>query len=313
MMPNITYSVVIPVYNSTDSLPELVSRLKTTFTEVVQDTFEIILVNDGSPKPQTWDIMQALAEQHPEVVAIRLMRNFGKTGAVLCGFSHIHGLFVFTLDDDLQHHPEDIPKFITQQEHDVVIGVFEQRQHGWIDRLTSAIKNQLEYYLLHKPRHIRSSPFKLYRAEVIRAMLQIKTPYPSIPALIFYVTQDVVMIPIGHASRKYGKSEFNFYKRVSQFSNLLINNSSLLLRIAATLGITVSFLSFLLGLLLALRNLIYDIAVPGWTSLVVATMILNGLVLFSIGVIGEYLIRMLHGIEARPAFIVREIYQPKEN
>jgi len=305
----VTYSVVIPVYNSTKSLIELVERLDNVFKNVVQETYEVILVDDGSSNPETWPTMKALAKRYVGVTAVQLMRNFGKTGAVVCGFEQTQGDYVFTLDDDLQHFPEDIPKFIAKKEHDVVMGSFAHKQHSWIKRLTSGIKGWFDYRLLGKPSHIQMSPFKLYKSVVVKSMLSIKTPYPFISALLFHTTRDVVTINVEHGNRKFGHSDYSFIRQLRTFSNLLINNSAFLLRVVAVLGMGVSLISFLLGIYYVIRTLVLSRPVPGWTSLMVVTLISNGLILFSVGVVGEYLVRIIRGIENRPAYVIRSIYQ----
>ena len=147
----IMYSVVVPVYNTTDTLKELVDRLDNVFTSVVQETFEIILIDDASPNPGTWKVMEQLAEQYHRVKIIQLRRNFGKAGAVLCGFDQAQGEYIFTLDDDLQHFPEDIPKFIDQREHDVVMGAYIRKNHPLLKRITSHIKGWFDWKVAGKP------------------------------------------------------------------------------------------------------------------------------------------------------------------
>lgn len=305
----VTYSIVVPVYNSTQSLIELVERVDRVFKCSVKETYEIILIDDASPNQETWFVMKNLAQHYPEVQIIQLMRNFGKHGAVLCGFRQARGDYIFTLDDDLQHCPEDMPKFIDQKDHDVVIGAFVHKEHPLFKQITSRIKGWFDHKLVGKPAHIKNGPYKLYNAAVVEAMLQIKTPYPFISALMFYATQDIVMVEIEHSKRKFGKSGFTLKKMFRSFSNLLINNSSFLLQIVAVIGISISGISFLTGLFFVGKNIIIGIGVPGWTSLIVVTLVTNGLILFSVGVIGEYLIRIISSIENRPAYIVRKKFQ----
>ncbi len=217
----ITYSVVIPVYNSTDSLKELTERLTKVFTNSVRDTYEILFIDDASPNPETWNVLEDLAEQHVEVKSIQLRRNFGKAGAILCGFAQAQGQYIFTLDDDLQHLPEDIPKFIEYRDHDVVMGAYTHKQHAFSKRLTSRIKGWFDRKIAGKPPHLQTTPFKLYKAEIIESMLNMTTPYPFISALMYYTTRDIVTVDIDHGLREYGQSAFTFRKRLTYFSNLL--------------------------------------------------------------------------------------------
>ena len=303
------YSVVIPVYNTTESLKELVERLVDVFTRVVEETYEIILIDDASPNPDTWQVMEQLAEKFHNVNIIQLRRNFGKAGAVLCGFEHACGASVLTMDDDLQHLPEDIPKFIRHRDHDVVMGAYIRRNHPFMKRITSRIKGWFDWKVAGKPRHLTSNPFRLYKSDIAKSMLEMKTPYPFIAAMMYYTTSDIVTVDIDHGKRSGTPSSFNMWRRLKSFSNLLFNHSSFLLQVASVAGVSISILSFLLGIYYVVKNFVIGRPVPGWTSLIVVTLFTNGLLLFAVGVIGEYLIRIIKGIEHRPPYIVRKIYR----
>jgi len=299
------YSVVVPVYNSSTSLVELAGRLDRVFREVVRESYEVVMVDDGSSNPDTWRTMEALAAGNQAVRCIQLSRNFGKAGAVLCGFSEARGRYVITMDDDLQHRPEDIPLLLSMKEHDVVIGSFADKRHGPVVRATSRIKGWFDRIIMGRPRGLKNSPYKLFKSEVIKAMLGIRTPYPFIPALMFYVTKDVVCVDVVHDARGHGKTGYTFTRRFRQFLRLLINNSALLLQSVAAIGFGMALVSVVYSIYLVYKRLHYSITVPGWTSLMVVVLITSGLVLFSLGVVGEYLIRIINGIEGRPPYVVR--------
>lgn len=303
--PSVAYSVVIPVYNSFETIRELIDRLEAVFRDPIDASYEIVFIDDASPRPETWQTLEELSRSRPEVRAIRLMRNFGKPGAVMCGFQEARGRHVITLDDDLQQLPEDIPLLLEQRQHDVVMGRFKERHDTLFARTTSRIKGWFDALLLGKPRSIQVTPFKLFKSEIVKAMAEIRTPYPFIPALMFYLTRDVVNVEVSHEPRRIGKSGFTLKKKVRQFLNLLINNSSLLLQAVASVGILISVGAMVLGGVTVIRKLMFGISVSGWTSLMVALLVIGGLILFSLGVIGEYLIRIINGVERRPPFVVR--------
>ena len=304
-MENPDYSVVIPVYNSLETLGELVSRLEQVFSEIGA-THEVVFIDDASPNPETWPVLHALASEHAPVHATQLMRNFGKAGAVLCGLRQAKGQWIITIDDDLQHAPEDIPLLLEKKDHDVVIGAFANpKNHSASQKLSSQLKSYFDAKILGAPPGVRMSPFKLYRAKVVEHMVSVNTTHPFIPALMFQATKDVVQVEVTHHPREYGKSAFNLRRRVRQFSNLIFGNSSLVLRFLATLGMTISCLSFLYGGWLVLSYFWKDQTVPGWTSLMVVTLMLGGLIMFSLGIIGEYLIRIIERVEERPAYLER--------
>ena len=303
-MDDPVYSVVIPVFNSTVTLPRLVDRLEAVFTEMGVG-HEVIFVDDCSPNIETLAILKELTATHQQVHCVRLARNFGKAGAVLCGMSHISGQFVITIDDDLQHAPEDIPILVAECQHDVVIGAFQnKKKHSVLQIFTSWVKRRFEVLIFGDLKGVKMSPYKLFKAAVVENMLKVATPHPFIPALMLYATRDVVQVEITHHPRQHGQSGFNIRRRIRQFSNLLFGNSWLVLKAMAYLGFSIALLSFVYGGWLILSNLIYGRAVPGWTSLMVATLILGGFILFSLGIIGEYLIRIIEGVAQRPPFLV---------
>lgn len=301
------YSVVVPVYNSTDSVVELVNRISHVFKSDIKEEFEIILVDDKSPNSKTWQTLVKLANTFTYVRVVQLTRNFGQQCATLCGMEVSKGKYIITMDDDLQHAPEDIPKLILHQEHDVVIAQMVSKKHSYFIKLTSRIKGWFDYILIGKPKDIQLSPFRLIKRTIALGMLKIKTTKPFIPALMFYVSKDVYSVKTEHHSRTEGKSNYSFRKRVSLFSNLLINNSSFLLRMLGMVGVLIASLSFGFGVFIIIEKLIYNQSPLGWTSVIVAVLFLGGMSLFGIGVIGEYLIRIISGVEHKPTYIIREI------
>jgi glycosyltransferase involved in cell wall biosynthesis len=304
------YSVVIPVYNSTDSLKELSERLDVVFTKL-NLTYEIIFIDDASPNPETWPVLQQLSNSNKNIRSYQLMRNFGKPGAVICGLEQATGSYIITMDDDLQHFPEDIPKLISKNNHDVVVGGFSNKEHSVFKKLGSRINGWFETKIIGKPKHIKNGPFKLIKAKVVKASLEIRTPYPHISALLFYVTKDIAMVEVSHGKRIYNETGFTLKKMIQTFSHLLINNSSFLLQKMAFVGISISMISFVLGIYFLIKKIMIGTTVQGWASLAIINLFLGGLILFSIGVVGEYLIRIINGIERRPSFIVRRSSEEK--
>ena len=300
------YSVVVPVYNTDATLAELVDRLGAVFGKTVKATFEVVFVNDGSPNTNTWPRLVQLAREHPPVRAINLSRNFGQGGALLCGLQHARGDWIITMDDDLQHYPEDIPQLVELDAHDVVIGRFENKKAGAFKKFASKVKSYLDVRLLGLPRGIVSTPFKLIKARVVKNMLTLRTPRPFMIAMLLLVTNDVVNVTVRHAPRLEGESGYSFRKALSLFSNMLFNNSTMFLRIMSIGGFWVATLSFLSGVFIAVRRLFDQTIYPGWASLIVVELFSTGVIVFCIGVLGEYVARLIAVSQHHPAFVVRE-------
>jgi glycosyltransferase involved in cell wall biosynthesis len=304
-----TYSVVIPCYNSSRTLDELFALLGDVFTRM-KASYEIVAVDDASTDPQTWPTIVKAAKSRP-VRAFQLTRNFGRTAAVLCGMERAKGRWVIVMDDDLQHSPEDIPKLAEMGEHDAVVAdfPFSERHHSISQRLTSRLKNWFDFKVLGKPRHIRMSPFILIRTEVVRMMLRSNHQHPYLPALLLHVTRDIASVHASHAPRTVGRSNFGFAKRFKMFTNLIFNNSSILLRAVAVMGAAFAALAVLLGCYLMAVRLTSARYAPGWTSIAVIELFMGGAVLLSLGIMGEYLIRIIQLGEHRPAYFVRSSHE----
>jgi dolichol-phosphate mannosyltransferase/undecaprenyl-phosphate 4-deoxy-4-formamido-L-arabinose transferase len=306
-MSNIVYSVVIPVYNSTESVAELCERLVHVFEDTVKETFEIVLVDDSSPNPDTWKTLESIHEKDNRVKIIQLMKNFGQQSALLCGFTYTKGEYVITMDDDLQHPPEEILKLIAEKEHDVVMAQFKQRQHAFLKVGSSKIKQWFDYKILGRPKGLHLSSFRVINRSVISHILQIKTAFPFVGTMIFMITNDVKGVEVRHDARTRGTSGYTFWRMLMLFWSLLINNSTLLLNITGIFGLIISFASFITTLFLITKKIVYSIPIVGWTSLMVVVFFLGGISLFSIGIIGQYLIRIIHETQSRPSYAIRKI------
>lgn len=306
-MNQCNYSVVIPVYNTTFVLVKLVEKIQEAFDDLGEKSFEIILVNDCSPNPDTRKFLSEACAKNKKVKVVHLGRNFGQQPATLCGIKEAIGQHIITMDDDLQHDPSDIAELIKLQSHDIVIGKLLEKKHGLIKRLFSKIKNHFDHIILNKPKHIKMSSYRLINRYVADNMMSIKSPNPFIPALLFMVSRDVVNVPIKHHERAEGESGYTFKKMLALFSNLLINNSSFLLSWLGRVGLVTSFGSIFFAVYLISIKFFVGVNVQGWTSLMVVLLFIGGLLLFAVGLIGEYLIRVIQNTEQNPTFIVRNI------
>lgn len=306
-MKYVDYSVVIPVYKSTLSLIELAQRLKNVFTSM-KASYEIIYVNDSPSFSPTNETLSKLTKTDPNIIFIQLSKNFGQQPATLCGVTHATGKWVITMDDDLQHFPEDIPSLVSKQASNcIVIAKLIDKQHSLFKRITSNIKGYFDYLLIGKPKNIKLSSFRLISREVVDNMLKIKTPFPFIPALLFQVSDNIENVEIKHHPRKDGVGNYTIRKMFSVFSNLIINNSSLLLKVVGYTGFLSFAISIFAGSIILFKKIIFGNIVAGWSSIMITVLFFGGINLFSIGVIGEYLIRIMATSEQKPTFFVHSI------
>ena len=303
------YSIVIPVYNSEASLVELHSRIQTVM-KGISDNYEIFFVNDSS-KDNSWEILKSLRNSDIRVKIIHLLRNFGEHNAVFCGLHYCSGNIVIILDDDLQNPPEEIPKFIEKIQAGswVVFGRYRQKMHSRSENFLSAMFQHLMHTILQYPRNIYISSFTAMRGEVARNIINLKSSYPFIPALIIQSApmDKITNADVLHLERKVGRSTYTPFKYFQLFLNLVINFSSLPLIFVGTFGFMISILSIGYGVYIFLQKLLNpDFGLIGWNSLIVATTFLGGMILLSMAIIGEYLRRILAEISYGRPYIVRE-------
>jgi polyisoprenyl-phosphate glycosyltransferase len=302
------YSVVVPCYNCAATIGELCRLLDDTF-ERMGASYEILAIDDASPDGVTWQAIIAAAAGRP-VRAFQLTRNFGRTAAVLCGLKRARGERIIIMDDDLQHRPEEIPRLAEQEAHDAVVADFPygERHHSRAQRVTSWLRHHFETHILGKPRHVRMSPFIMIRAPIVRMMLRPKPQHPYLPALLLGVTRDIVPVHVRHAPREAGRSGFGFFRRLGMFSNLIFNHSSLLLRAIAVAGAIVAGVAAVMACVIAMVDLRVPPAVSGWASTILLVF-LDGSILLALGIVGEYIARLIQLGERRPAYYVRTSYE----
>jgi glycosyltransferase involved in cell wall biosynthesis len=236
------------------------------------------------------------------------MRNFGQHNSLICGFHHVTGHYVITMDDDLQNPPEEIPKMISKinDGYDVVIGAQIVKQHSLFKNFSSFVIRYLNEKIFNKPKDLRLSSFRIMTRAVTDEIKSLKTPYPYISGQMLSITRNIANVDVIHDKRKFGKSTYTFRKLLNLAFNLVINYSSLPLRVLTLIGISVSAISFCMGMFFIAKKLIIGIPVSGWTSVVVLLSFFNGLLLIIISIIGEYLGRIINEVSNRQQFVVRE-------
>jgi len=304
------YSIIIPVYNSELTLIELYERIKKVFDEMLKEEFELILVNDSS-RDNSWQIMKELHNHDSRIKIINLARNFGQHAALLCGLHYFQGDFVIMMDDDLQHPPEEIPKLIKaineNPEIDVVFGNYIIKHHNWYRNLGSNIINKLGKIIDKRDSQIKVTSFRIIRGDLANKISKVDIQYPRIGNLILYYTNKVMTIDVEHQERVYGRSGYHLFRLIKDFLSIIISNSTLPLKLISLIGIIISFISLLLTIYFIIRYFVKGITVQGWTSLIVTITFFSGFILFTLGIIGEYLIRILIEAKKMPVYVERDV------
>jgi glycosyltransferase involved in cell wall biosynthesis len=311
-------SVVVPVYRSEAILPELVRRLEATLPAMAS-SHELVLVNDNSPDG-SWDVICQLAERHPWIHPINLMRNYGQHNALLCGIRAAQYAVIVTMDDDLQHPPEEIPKLLAvlAEGHDVVYGTPEREQHGlgrdfasWVTKLT--LQNVMGAEIARQV-----CAFRAFRSVVATAFDHYAGSFVSIDVLLTWGTNRFAATPVRHDRREQGTSGYTFRQLVTHAVNMMTGFTTLPLQLASLVGL--AFTLFGVGVLLYVvgRYFVHGGSVPGFPFLASIIALFSGAQLFALGIIGEYLARIHFRSMQKPPYVERvgtgvAIDQEKEN
>jgi glycosyltransferase involved in cell wall biosynthesis len=299
-------SVVVPVYNSEQSLALLVAGLAEELP-LHSAAYELILVNDAS-HDRSWQVVQELVRQHHWIVGIDLMRNYGQHSALLCGIRAARHDVIVTMDDDLQHPPTEIPALLAKlaEGYDVVYGTPQRQQHGLLRNAASTVTKLALQSAMGAETARQVSAFRAFRTVVRRAFADYQSPYVSIDVLLTWGTTRFAAVPVRHDARRYGRSNYTLRKLIIHAFNMMTGFSVWPLQMASTLGFTFMAFGVLVFVYVLGRYLIEGGSVPGFPFLASIVAIFSGVQLFALGVMGEYLARMHFRLMNRPAYAVRE-------
>ncbi len=303
------YSIVVPVYNSEHTIEELYRRLKDVFEHTIQEPFELLLVDDSS-KDRSWEIMQQLHRKDSRVKIFQMAKNFGQHPALLCGFHYVKGDFVITMDDDLQHPPEELPKMISvmneRNDVDVILARYENRKHNLIRRIGTRISVHMTTKMLGKDPNLEITSFRLMRRFIVDAIKDTSVHAPQIGNLLVAASNRIINVDVRHDARAFGKSGYSFRELKRELIYDIMTHSALPLIIVRNIGIVTFLTSVILGIIYVIRYLFGLISVPGWTSIILVLLASTGLTLLSIGILGEYMVHVMDQSKQMPHYILRQ-------
>ena len=291
-------SVVIPVYNEEENIPELYKELKEVLEKLPYD-YEIIFVDDGSTD-RTYEILEKLAKEDPRVKVIKFRRNYGQTAAMYAGFQYANGDVVITMDGDLQNDPRDIPKLLEKinEGYDIVSGWRKNRQDPFLSRiLPSKIANWIISKVTGVHLHDYGCTLKAYRKEVAKNFRLYGDMHRFLPAVAKSFGAKVTEIVVNHRPRKYGKSKYGIGRTVRvildiflvKFLNDYLNKP---LYVFGPIGLLLMGLGFLIMLYLSVEKLFFGASIGGRPLLILGVLLfLSGLQLVSTGIIAEVVVR----------------------
>jgi undecaprenyl-phosphate 4-deoxy-4-formamido-L-arabinose transferase len=306
-------SIVIPVHNEQEVLEELYTRLTNTLDKLAKP-YEIILTNDGSTD-QSAAILEELHHRRPQQIrVIEFNGNFGQHMAIMAGFEQVRGQIIITMDADLQNPPEEIGKLVAAMEagHDVVNTYRENRQDSWWRLKVSKWHNQIRAWMMPKLKmQDEGCMLRAYQRHIVDLMVSTGESTTFIPALALTYAAHPTEVGVAHAERSAGTSSYNFYKLIRYNFDLVTGFSVFPLQVFTLFGLVISLCSFAFVVFLFLRRIIVGPEVEGVFTLFALMFFLIGIVLFGLGLVGEYIGRIYQEVRKRPRFVVRRILESK--
>ena len=278
-------SIVIPCYNSEHTIGEVVELAIEEFEKLDKYECEFVLVNDYS-RDGTWKAIETLSDKYPNVKGINL---------------------IVGMDDDMQNHPSQIPQFLAKIEegYDIVFGVFKQRKFSMIKNITGAISRYLLWHLLDRPKDIQMSSFWCCRKYVRDEVVKYDGYNIFLQVLFFRTTHNIANIEVEHFAREVGTSNYNFRRGLKLFMSCL-NFTVIPLRAATFFGTIFSAAGFIGAIVVLIRKLLNPTIAIGWSSLMCAMLVLFGICFLMLGIIGEYIGKLILNINKTPQYVVRE-------
>jgi glycosyltransferase involved in cell wall biosynthesis len=302
-------SVVVPVHNSAVTLPELVRRLDAALPPIT-GAFEVILVDDGS-RDDSAAVARQLAAGRPYVRLVRLLRNYGQHNALLCGIRLARHEVIVTMDDDLQHPPEQIARLLGRLGDDceLAYGSPAHEQHGLWRDLASQMTKLIMQQVLSVDMARKVSGFRAFDRRLVGALDDFKGPFVNLDVMLTWGTTKIDGVIVPHDPRVHGASHYRFRKLLEHAGNMLTGFSVLPLRVASLLGLLLTLfgvgaLTYVLG-----RYAMRGSPVAGFPFLASIIIVFSGTQLFVLGVMGEYLARMHFRLLGRPAYTIRETHE----
>ena len=307
-LPQPAVSVVIPVFNESASIPRLHTRLHQVLQQLAR-SFEVVYVDDGS-RDRSLEELLLIQGWDPSVKVVALARNAGQHAAVLAGFAHARGEVVVTLDADLQNPPEEIPRLLAEIDagYDAVGTRREGRNDPFLRRAISALVSRLASLAVGVPMTDCGSMLRAYRRPVVEEILHLAERALFIPALGAWLARRPTEISIRHEARMAGRSRYSPLRFMQLGFDLVTGFSLVPIQLVSLAGLGVSLLGIAFGAFLLIRRLVLGPESEGLFTLFAILFVFVGILIFAVGLVGEYVGRIYVEVRRRPPYIVRAVY-----
>lgn len=299
-------SIVSPVYRAEKLLSDLVQRIKSAVSQISTD-FEIILVEDSSPD-NSWAEIERLSQVHPEILGIKLSRNFGQHYAITAGLDQAKGDWIVVMDCDLQDRPEEIPGLFkkAQEGFEVVLARRANRQDGFMKRFSSKLFYRTLAWLTGSQQDETIANFGIYHQNVIKEITRMRESIRYFPTMVRWVGFRQTAIDVVHAANEDRGSSYNFKRLFNLALDIMLAYSDKPIRLTVKLGLLVALTGFLFAIFTFIRYLQGDIIVAGYASLIISLWMLTGFLLVTLGMVGLYVGKTFEGVKNRPIYIVEK-------
>ena len=308
------YSFIIPCYKSGKTIKKVVELTAKEMEKEGKKEYEFILVNDCSPDGgETLKRLKELAVEHSYVKVIDFAKNAGQHHAILAGMKYAKGDIIIGMDDDLQTHPSQLPKLFEKfsEGYDIVYGYYPEKKHSFFRNLVSKLNYWSVRILIGKPKELKTSSFWVMKSFVRDYVVQYKVLYPYLQGMFLHTTQNIGCVPIEHFSREVGDSGYTLKKLVKLWSGI-IGFSVVPLRIAMTIGNVFAGVGILGAIGVVISKLLHPEMLVGWASMMSALCFFSGVILFFIGIVGEYIGRIALNVNNEPEYVIREMMGVEE-
>jgi glycosyltransferase involved in cell wall biosynthesis len=307
------FSVVIPIYNEEENISELYRRLTAVMEKLCSneghsiDSYEIIMVDDGSID-HSWQLIKELHEKDPRVKGISFSRNFGHHVAITAGLDHVEGEAVVLMDGDLQDPPEEIPKlyYKFKEGYDLVYAIRKRRDDSIFKKITSWIFLRMLKKISNVDINLQSGIFRVMSKRCADSMRSLREKSRFIIGLMSWVGFPQSGVEIERHKRYAGRPKYTLFKLFRLAWHGVTSFSYIPLQLATYLGFGVAAISFLVGIYILYRKLFLGIPLLGYASIIVSLFFLGGVILFVLGVIGEYIGRIYTEVQNRPLYVKKE-------
>lgn len=307
-------SFVIPCFRSEQTIGHVIEEIRQTMQEELPAySYEIILVNDGSPD-NVMGVIREYSEKYDNITGICLARNFGQHAALMAGFRHVTGDIVICLDDDGQTPPSEAGKFVREIEagRDVVYARYANKQHSAFRNFGSHVNELMTRFMLGKPKELYISSYFAAKRFVIDDVVRYENCYPYVIGLVLRTTKNIGNVDVNHRQRELGRSGYTMKALLGLWFNGFTAFSIQPLRFATLVGVFCAASGFLYGIYTIIRKLLVPDVPMGFSSLMSVLVFIGGMIMLMLGLIGEYVGRIYISLNNSPQYVIREIVGQKE-